>query len=113
MGILKERVGVGNPLRLSGFFETVHNSNKNVSRYVGLAEPLREVKSVFNEDVIAEMEDSGRGEEAKLINRLIERIEDPKEPTRQLDITIRRMLGGFAKSKLFLNVKIAPRQQIS
>lgn len=113
LGLLKERVGEGNPLRLSGFFETVHAVNKDVSSYVGLAEPLREVKSVYTPDVIAEMEDAGRGREAKVINELIERFEDQSTLTGPLEDTVKKMIGGFAKSKLFLNPKIAPRQWLS
>ncbi len=113
MGLLKERVGVGNPMRLSGFFETTYSTNKNVATYVGLAEPLREVKSVYTTDVIESMENSGRAEEAKLITDLIVRFEDQSALLGPLDTIIKRMLGGFAKAKLFLNLKIAPRQQIS
>jgi hypothetical protein len=115
MGILKERVGIGNPLRGIGFFETVHASNKNVSTYVGLAEPMREVKAVLTTDVVAEMEDSGRDDEARRINKLIENIEGKLVPAfeTELEEIFSKMLGGFAKAKLFLNLKIAPRQQIS
>ncbi len=113
MGLLKERVGVGNPMRMTGFFETVYGSNKSVSSYVGLAIPLREVKSVWTVPVIEEMENSGRTDEAKLITDLLIRVEDQAGVTQPLDTLIKKMLGGFAKSKLFLNVKIAPRQQIS
>ena len=113
MGLLKERIGVGNPMRLSGFFETTYSTNKNVATYVGLAEPLREAKSVYTTDVIESMENSGRAEEAKLITDLIVRFEDQSALLGPLDTIIKRMLGGFAKAKLFLNLKIAPRQQIS
>ncbi len=115
MGILKERVGIGNPLKGIGFFETVHASNRNVSTYVGLAEPLREAKAVLSTDVLAEMEDSGREVEAKRILKHIEKIEGQLVPVfeTELEEIVARMIGGFAKSKLFLNLKIAPRQQIS
>ncbi len=113
MGLLKERVGIGNPMRLSGFFETVYSTNKNVSTYAGLAESLREVKSVYTTDVIEELENNGRSEEAKLITNLIVRFEDQAALLGPLDTMIKRMLGGFAKAKLFLNPKIAIRQQIS
>lgn len=115
MGILKERVGIGNPMRLAGFFETVHASNRNVSTYVGLAEPLREAKAVLSTDVIAEMEDSGREAESKRIIKHIEKIEGQLVPVfeTELDEIVSKMIGGFARAKLFLNLKIAPRQQIS
>lgn len=113
MGLLKERVGTGNPLKLAGFFETVYATNKNVSAYVGLAEPLREVKAVYSKETIEELENAGRGKEAELITDLIERFEGQSVLIGPLDTIIKRMLGGFAKAKLFLNVKIAPRQQIS
>ena len=113
MGLLKERVGIGNPMLLSGFFETVHGSNKNVSTYVGLAEPLREVKSVYTTSTIEQMENNGRGAEAKLITDLIVRFEDQSSIIQPLDTVLKRMLAGFAKSVLFLNPKIATRQQLS
>jgi hypothetical protein len=113
LGLLRERTGIGNPMRLSGFFETVHNTNKDVSSYVGLSESLREVKAVYTPEVIASLEDAGRGAEAKIITEMIERIEDTSTLRGPLDTIVKRMLGGFAKSKLFLNAKIAPRQQLS
>jgi hypothetical protein len=113
LSFLKERAGNGNPLKLSGFFEKVHTINKDVSSYVGLAEPLREVKSVYTPAVIAKMQDNGRGKEAKLITKLIERFEDQSTTSNPLSNTVAEMIGGFAKSKLFLNPKIAPRQWIS
>ncbi len=113
MGLLKERVGIGNPMKLTGFFETVYATNKNVAAYVGLAEPLREVKSVYNKEIIEELENIGRGKEVKLITDLLERFEGQSTLIGPLDTIIKRMLGGFAKAKLFLNIKIAPRQQIS
>lgn len=113
MGLLKERVGTGNPLKLTGFFETVYATNKNVAAYVGLAEPLREVKAVYSKETIEELENAGREKEAKLITDLIERFEGQSTLIGPLDTIIKRMLGGFAKAKLFLNIKIAPRQQIS
>lgn len=115
MGILKERVGIGNPLRLIGFFETTHASSRNVATYVGLAGPLREAKAVLSTDVLAEMEDSGREAEAKRILKHVEKIEGQLVPVfeTELEEIVARMLGGFAKSKLFLNAKIAPRQQLS
>ncbi len=115
MGVLKERVGIGNPLRGIGFFETVHASSKNVSSYAGLAGPLREAKAVLSTDVIAEMEDSGREAEAKRIIKHIEKIEGQLIPVfeTELEEIVSQLIGGFAKSKLFLNLKIAPRQYIS
>lgn len=114
LAFLKERVGTGNPLKFAGFFETVHNVNKNMSSYVGLAEPLREVKAVYTPEVIESLEDDGRGDQAKAITKLIERFEDPNVRIEgAVDKVVARMLGGFAKSKLFLNVKLAPRQQFS
>ncbi len=113
MGLLRERVGTGNPLKFTGFFETVYAANKNVSAYVGLAEPLREVKAVYNKETIEELENSGRGKEAGLITDLIERFEGQSTLIGPLDTIIKKMLGGFARAKLFLNIKIAPRQQIS
>ena len=113
MGLLKERVGIGNPMKLAGFFESVYATNKNVATYVGLAEPLREVKAVYNKDTIEELENKGRGDEAKLITDLLERFEGQSPLIGPLDTLIKRMLGGFAKAVLFLNAKLAPRQQIS
>ena len=115
MGLLKERVGIGNPMRLSGFFETVHNANKNVSKYVGMAEPLREAKAVLSTDVLAEMEDSGRAVEKDRLIEFIVRIEGQLVPEFEgdLDRVVRKTIGGFAKSKLFLRPKIAIRQQLS
>lgn len=113
MGLLKERVGTGNSMLLSGFFETVYSTNKNVAAYVGLAEPLREVKSVYNKDTIEAMENKGRAKEAELITDLIERFEGQAVLLGPLDKILKKMLGGFAKAALFLNIKIAPRQQIS
>jgi hypothetical protein len=113
MGLLKERVGTSNPLILSGFFETAFNSSNSAAKYVGLAEPLREVKAVYTPDVILEMKEQGRSQEAKRITQFIERIEGQLFEKDELGEIIAAMLGGFAKSKLFLNAKIAPRQQIS
>ena len=113
MGLLKERIGTGNPMRMSGFFETVYGTNKNVAAYVGLAESLREVKSVYTPEIIEELENNGRGKEAKLITDLIVRFEDQSALIGPLDTLIKKMVGGFARAKLFLNIKIAPRQQIS
>jgi hypothetical protein len=113
MGLLKERVGTSNPLKLAGFFETVFNSSISSAKYVGLAEPLREVKAVYTPDVIVDMEDKGRSAEAKRITQFIERIEGQLFEGDELSDIVARMLGGFAKSKLFLNAKIAPRQQVS
>lgn len=113
MGLLKERVATGNPMKLVGFFETVYATNKNVATYVGLAEPLREVKAVYTKETIEELKDKGRGAEVKLITDLIERFEGQSALIGPLDTILKKMLGGFAKAKLFLNVKIAPRQQIS
>lgn len=114
LAFLKERVGIGKPLKFAGFFETVHNVNKNMASYVGLAEPLREVKAVYTPDVIEALEDDNRGDQANAITKLIERFEDPSVRIEgAVDKVVARMLGGFAKSKLFLNAKIAPRQQLS
>ncbi|KKN06350.1 hypothetical protein LCGC14_1078200, partial [marine sediment metagenome] len=114
LAFLKERVGTGNPLKFAGFFETVHNVNKNMASYVGFAEPLREVKAVYTPGVQEFIEDEGRGDQATAITELIERFEDPSVRIEgAVDLAVARMLGGFAKSKLFLNVKIAPRQQLS
>lgn len=114
LAFLKERVGTGHPLKFAGFFETVHNVNKNMASYVGLAEPLREVKAVYTPDVIESLEDDNRGDQAKAITKLIERFEDPKLRVEgKIDEVVAEMLGGFAKAKLFLNVKLAPRQQLS
>ncbi|KKM91730.1 hypothetical protein LCGC14_1225680, partial [marine sediment metagenome] len=115
MGILKERVGIGNPMRLLGFFETTHASNKNVSTYIGLAEPLREAKAVLSTDVLAEMEDSGRRAEKDRMLKHIEKIEGQLVPVFETEIQeiVAKTIGGFAKSKLFLRAKLAARQQIS
>ncbi len=115
MGILKERVGIGNPMRLLGFFETTHASNRNASTYVGLAEPLREAKAVLSTDVLAEMEDSGRRAEKDRMLKHIEKIEGQLVPVFETEIQeiVAKTIGGFAKSKLFLRAKLAPRQQIS
>ncbi len=115
MGILKERTGTGNPMRLIGFFETTHASSKNVSSYVGLAGPLREAKAVLSTDVLANMEDSGRANEAARILKHIEKIEGQLIPVfeTELEEIVAKTIGGFAKSKLFLRAKLAPRQQIS
>ncbi len=114
LAFLKERVGTGNPLKFAGFFETVHNVNKNMASYVGLAEPLREVKAVYTPEVIESLEDDGRGDQAKAITELIERFEDPKLRIEgKIDEVVATMLGGFAKSQLFLKPRLAVRQQLS
>jgi len=113
MGMLKERTGINNPLRLTGFFETVYGSNKNAAAYVGLAKPLREVKSVLTQDVTEAMEDAGRKAESDRLQDLLTQFENTSPIIQPLDRALFRALGGFARSKLFLNLKIAPRQQIS
>jgi hypothetical protein len=113
MGLLKERVGTGEALRMSGFFETVHDSNNNVAAYVGLAKPLREIKAVYSKTVIDNLVENGRAHEADQINDFIERLEQQAPQTTDLDRMFSHLLGNFAKSKLFLNAKIAPRQYLS
>ena len=113
MGILKERVGSGNPLKMSGFFETVYNTNKQVSAYVGLAPALRDVKATLSPDVIAEYERNGWGKEISVIKEFIERVEDNSPQVSPLNTVVGKLIGGFARSVFALNVKIWVRQQIS
>lgn len=113
MGFLQERTGTGESLRMSGFFETAHDSNNNVAAYTGLAKPLREVKAVYNRTVFQHMKRNGRAHEADQINSFIRRLEQQAPQTTELDRMLLHLLGNFAKSKLFLNAKIAPRQYLS
>lgn len=113
MGFLRERVGTGNPLRMSGFFETVYNVNKNVAAYAGMAPALRDVKSVLSNDVIAEYQRNGWKKEIDSIVKIIERVEDNPSETGPLDTVLARLIGGFARSRFALNVKIWIRQQLS
>ena len=113
MGMLKERIGTGEALRMSGFFETVHDSNNNVAAYTGLAGPLREIKAVYNRDVILHLQRNGRTVEAGKISDFLQRLEEQAPQTNDLDRMFSHFLGNFAKSKLFFNLKIAPRQYLS
>ena len=114
MGILKERIGTGNPLLLRGFFETVYTSNKNVAAYKGLAIPLREVKSIMGDKSLQDkLKKAGYEDELNVMITQIERIEDNSAETGDIEKAVGVLIGGFAKSRFGLNLKIAPRQQIS
>lgn len=113
MGFLKERIGTGNPLRLNGFFDTVYKTNKNVAAYVGLAEPLREVKAVYTPKMMDTLRRAGREAEAKQIKTMLERFEDNSAQISPLEGWLAHRLGNFAASTLSLHPKIAVRQRIS
>ncbi|KKN28064.1 hypothetical protein LCGC14_0858150 [marine sediment metagenome] len=113
LGIFKERTGTGNPLRMSGFFETVYNTNKQTAAYVGLAPALRDAKSVLSVDVREEYIRNGWGKEISVIEEFIRRIEDNAPQVSQLDTVVKRLVGKFARSRFALNVKIWVRQQVS
>jgi hypothetical protein len=113
MGIFQERTGTGNPLRLSGFFETVYNSNKTIASYVGLAPALRDAKTVFSADVQKEYISSGWGKEVDTMRKFIERIEDNSIEAAPLDTVVKRLIGRFARSRFAINTKIWVRQQLS
>ena len=113
LGIFKERTGTGNPLRMSGFFETVYNTNKQTAAYVGLAPALRDAKSVLSVDVREEYIRNGWGKEMAVIEEFIRRIEDNAPQVSQLDTVVKRLVGRFARSRFALNVKIWVRQQVS
>ncbi|MCK5017548.1 MAG: hypothetical protein KAS32_10815 [Candidatus Peribacteraceae bacterium] len=118
MGVLKERVGTGNPLLLSGFFETVYITNKNVAAYKGMAAPLRDAKAILNSDRFAEAaENNGYETELKIMKEQVSRIEDNSAEIggvgRDIESIVSTLIRGFAKSRFALNAKIAPRQQLS
>lgn len=114
MGILKERIGTGNPLLLRGFFETVYTSNKNVAAYKGLAIPLREVKSILGDKSLQDsLKKAGYEDELNVMITQVERIEDNSAETGDIERAVGILIGGFAKSRFGINLKIAPRQQLS
>jgi hypothetical protein len=114
MGLLKERIGTSNPLLLRGFVETLEESNRYAASYVGLAESLRDAKTVVNDKALTNhMESIGRKSELDDIKNMIEVVENNSVYLDDVEKFMSNLVRNSAKSIFNLNPKLAGKQQIS
>lgn len=114
LGLLKERVGTGNPLLLKSFFMTVLETSKNAAAYHGLAPALRDAKAILNNDkFIDALKANGYKGYIKHLHEMIKRVEDNSAEFDVAEKALSKMTGKFAKSVFSLNPKLWVRQYVS
>ena len=76
MGIFKKRSKSNAPIYISDAFEVVHDNIQKASSYIGLAEPLRNAKSLFvSKEFQKSMRDAGLESYLQTIQNYLRRIE--------------------------------------
>lgn len=114
MAIAQQRVGIGNPMKMLPFIQTVHDAVQNVSAYYGMAPAFRDVKQVLNDSrLIEHMNENGYQEHLTGMRNMVRKIEDNSAELDYPNKVLAQLTGKFAKSVFSLNAKLWVRQYIS
>jgi hypothetical protein len=100
-GWLKEREGSEKPVIIRDFFESMVLDQQFISEYVGMAQPLRDVKNLLNfKEYRDTLQTKGYGEELKLIDTMVKRTEQKPHEFSVTDNVISMLTRGLVRSIL-------------
>lgn len=114
MGIFKKRVKSSKPIYITDAFEVVHDNIQKASAYVGLAEPLRNAKSLTNaREFRQSMRKAGLDSYAQVIQNYLRRVEGDSIRNDNADKLIQNWINKLDVAILGGNPYIWLKQPVS
>jgi hypothetical protein len=101
MGFLKSRVGGSQPVYITDFFTGVWDNMQDVSLYVGLAEPIRNIKSTYF---------TGKGERDSVWTQMVDMIS--RRRVDQMEEFIRTLEDPSTRNEIETNVLMRMNQRV-
>ena len=114
MGIFKKRVKSSKPIYITDAFEVVHDNIQKASAYVGLAEPLRNAKSLTNARGFRQsMREAGLDSYTQVIQNYLRRVEGDSIRNDNADKLIQNWINKLDVAILGGNPYIWLKQPVS
>lgn len=119
-GNLKNRVHGSNPIVLEGLDKVINGHSMMLSKYAGLAIPIRNFNKVYNvtltgyKDSVKKAIGANWGESAtRFINNLFTDLQTSRAHTDGFSKAMNKIRGNFAQSTLTTNISVAMKQAAS
>jgi hypothetical protein len=101
LGYLQERAGSKDPIVIRDVFEVILAEQQAVTEYIGLAEPLRMIKSVVNDQTLRQKWiDKGYADELKFFDTIVGRIEGHDIRIDDVNKFVSMVTAGLTRSVL-------------
>lgn len=113
-GILKPRTGGKQALVIRGLFPKFFAVQHAVSEYVGMAEQLRLMNMILNnEDVMSSLETKGYGDIRNNLKTLLEWVQNKQSNTTSTDRLLNKILHGAYRAVLHYSPEVIASQYMS